>query len=75
MSAATQMYSCVLSVWWSIVWLKNGPTSLAVTPIATPAVIAIDSVAPGGPNRKAAQIRAGNTTYLIGSCGRERERR
>ena len=45
----------------------KGPTSWAVSPIATPAVIAIDSVAPGGPSRKAAQISAGKTAYLIGS--------
>src|SRR4029450_5022935 len=45
----------------------TGPRSLAVSPIATPAVIAIDSVAPGAPNRKAAQISAGNTAYLTGS--------
>src|SRR3954463_11868386 len=36
--------------------------------MATPAVIATDSVAPGGRSRKAAQISAGNTVYLIGSC-------
>src|SRR5512144_1371299 len=30
--------------------------------------MASDSVAPGGPSRNAAQISAGNTVYLIGSC-------
>ena len=52
----------MLRVLWSIGCLKNGPTSLAVMPIATPAAIAIDSVAPGVPNLDAAQISAGNTT-------------
>src|SRR5205809_1325451 len=47
--------------------LKNGPTSLAVMPIATPVAIAMDSVAPGVPNLDAAQISAGNTTYVTGS--------
>ena len=69
-SAATHMYSCVLSVRWSMGCSAKGPTSFAVSPIATPAVIAIDSVAPGGPNRNAAQISAGNTAYLIGSWER-----
>src|SRR5829696_1417489 len=45
----------------------KGPSSLAVVPIATLAVIATDSVAPRGPNRNAAQVSAGKTTYLIGS--------
>src|SRR5687768_2864454 len=50
-----------------MVWWASGPSSWAVTPIATPAVTAMDSVAPGGPNLKAAQISAGKTVYLIGS--------